>query len=77
MSALPGCDPCWAAWHRWLDYRIPPAPIVLCSPNRGVREIAASAERRYQDWRDTIRWHQDHTARLCAEGSHAPVKEES
>jgi len=67
------CEPCSAAWLAWLDYRLPPAPIVLCSPNRSAREIAASQQRRYQEWRDTIRFEQDLITRLCAAGRHVAV----
>lgn len=66
------CSPCAAASMRWLDYSPAPPPIVLCSPGRTVREIQVSQQRRYQDWRATVRWQQDHIARLCAVGSHAP-----
>jgi hypothetical protein len=72
MSSL--CPPCAAASMRWLDYSPPPVPVVLCSPGRTAREIRLSQERRYQDWRDTVRWQQEHIARLCAAGNHCEPK---
>ena len=60
------CPPCSASWQAWLEWRLLPAPIVLCSPNRTVREIAASQEARYQEWRSTVRTQQDLIHRICA-----------
>jgi hypothetical protein len=71
------CGPCSALWMRWLDYELPPPPIVLCSPNRTAREIQASQERRSKEWRDTVRFHQDLIARQCREGNHYQPKEET
>jgi len=71
------CGPCSSLWLRWLDYTLPPPPIVLCSPGRTVGEIQASQERRYQEWRDTVRFHQDLITRQCGQGHHYQPAEET
>lgn len=39
------CPPCSKEWHAWLDWTLPPEPIVLCSPGRpSVREMRAHQE---------------------------------
>lgn len=72
----PGCEPCWGLWHRWLDYKPPPAPIVLCSPNRTVREIRDSQRRRADDTYELIRTQQAMIAAQCWSGNHYPTREE-
>jgi hypothetical protein len=67
----PGCQPCWGLWHRWLDYRLPPPPIRLDGTSiRTVRDVAAAQQRRYQEWRDTIRSQQALIAAACRDGNH-------
>jgi len=67
----PGCEPCWGLWHRWLDYTPPPPPIRLDGTGiRTARDVAAAQQRRYEDWRDTVRWQQDHIAACCWAGNH-------
>jgi hypothetical protein len=67
----PGCEPCWGLWHRWLDYTMPPAPIRLDGTGiRSARDVGAAQERRYQDWRDTIRAQQALIAEGCWAGNH-------
>lgn len=69
------CPPCSALWMRWLDYRLPPAPIRLDGTGiRTVSDIREYHERRYKQWRDEIRWQQAHIERLCREGNHYDPK---
>ena len=70
------CPPCAAFWLRWLDYRLPPPPIRLCTPGASVREVKSMQEARYREWRETVRFEQDLTVRLCREGKHVPLRED-
>ena len=59
---------------RWLDYTLPPEPIRIdASYVRTVRDIKEHQERRYREWRDTVRFEQDLIKKNCREGRH--VKE--
>ena len=70
------CGPCSAEWMAWLDYSPPPPPIRLDGTGiRTVRDVQAAQERRYQDWRDTVRFQQDLIRRQCAAGHHAKDKD--
>lgn len=65
------CEPCAAAWMRWLDYTLPAAPIRLDGTGiRTARDIGEYQQRRYQDWRDTIRFEQDLIKAGCLRGNH-------
>lgn len=69
------CPPCSAASQRWLDYRLP--PVLSITYGSGAARDATPAgirereESRFRQWRDTIRWQQQHIADLCAAGKHA------
>jgi len=72
------CEPCGKAWSEWLDYRLPPVLSLTYgsgaardSTVEGVKERQAS---RFEQWRSTIRLHQDLIARSCRAGHHAPAK---
>lgn len=68
------CEACSGAWMRWLDYTLPPEPIRIdASYVRTVRDIEQHQERRYHEWRDTVRFEQDLIRKNCREGRH--VKE--
>jgi hypothetical protein len=64
------CEPCGAEWSRWLDYRVPVpvALITIGSPAVAAREAGAL---RFRRWRETVRFQQDLTERLCRAGKHA------
>lgn len=68
------CGPCSRAWLAWLDYQLPPAPIRLWSGINSVRDIREAQERRYREWRETVRFEQGLIRRLCGEGRHAPER---
>lgn len=66
------CPSCSRAWLAWLDYRLPPAPVRIDGTGiRRVMDIRYYHERRYREWRDTVRCQQDLVRRLCLEGGHA------
>lgn len=72
------CPPCSRAWMAWLDYRLPPPPIRIDGTGiRRVTDIRYYHERRYREWRDTVRYQQDLIGRLCSEGRHAAPDGES
>ena len=61
------CPPCSKSWQSWLEWRLPPAPIVLCPAGKpSVRQIAEHQEARYQQWHTTVRTQQDLIHRICA-----------
>jgi hypothetical protein len=73
------CIPCAHAWGRWLDYRLPPVLSITYGSGaaydatpRGIRDREKA---RFREWRDTIRWHQDHIRELCEQGKHRPYME--
>jgi hypothetical protein len=66
----PLCEPCQGLHTRWLDYTLPPPPIQLITIGNTAREMAAHQERRFTEWRDTIRFEQGLTVKHCAEGRH-------
>lgn len=67
------CQECSREYMAWLDYRLPPPPIRLMSIEGGnpAREIQWRQQRRFEEWRDTIRFQQDLIRRLCLEAGHA------
>jgi len=70
------CIPCAHSWSRWLDYRLP--PVLSITYGSGAARDATPAgirdreESRFREWRDTIRWQQDHIRELCEQGKHRP-----
>lgn len=69
------CPACSKAYLAWLDYRLPPPPIRLMSIEGGnpVREIQYRQQRRFEEWRDTIRFQQDLIRSGCPGPDHANV----
>ena len=64
------CAPCAAYWSSWLDYTLPAPPIQLCTIDNSARGVADRQRRRFCEWRDTVRFQQGLTVKLCAEGRH-------
>jgi hypothetical protein len=64
----PLCAEHYRQWQAWLDYRPPPAPMAIITPGNSVREIAARQQRRFEDWRDTIRIQQAAIVAACLAG---------
>lgn len=63
------CADCSTAWSAWLDYRLPPAPIQLCTPGRTrARDVQEARKHRFELWRTTIRDQQSLIERICGEG---------
>lgn len=54
------CQACSDAYMAWLDYTLPPPPIRLDGTSiRTARDIRDYQERRYREWRDTVRFQQE------------------
>jgi hypothetical protein len=65
---LPGmCPPCAADWDRWLDYKMPPAPISMCQHGNTARGVRDRLAARAEDYYATIRWQQSLIRKQCAE----------
>lgn len=63
------CVPCARAHQGWLDYRVV-QPVGLMSIGNDEAHVRAAQTIRFQEWSDTVRFHQDLIVRLCAEGRH-------
>lgn len=58
----------------WLDYKLPPAPIVLINPGvNSVRDVLQHKASRTQDWKDTITTQQRIIREICERKCHEPA----
>ena len=67
----PLCPACAAESLRWLDYRLPPAPIQLIDIGGGSRNAADRRTARARQWRDTITTQQRLIREFCTRNRHA------
>lgn len=68
------CAPCRAEADAWWDYR-PPTRLSItygsgAAYDASPRGVADARRARFEHWRETILWHRQHIADLCAAGKH-------
>lgn len=73
MVAPVMCEPCAAAWSRWLDYK-PPIQPSLVTVDGSLRGALDRRKARTEDTYRLIRQQCDAIRKGCAEGRHAEVR---